>query len=346
MQLKRDRKAARKKRSASTMDEIARLANVSKPTVSRALQGSPLVNPATRERIVAIAAQHGYSVNRNARRLWAKRANTIAVILHLPPSSGRAVSAPFIFQLLADVARALSIRHQDLLLRSAEADTVQTYRKILASKVADGLIFLGQGEGGEWLNDLARTNVAFVVWGAVTDDQRYCSVGSDNWRGGFLAGQRFAALGRKRGLFVANRAHAEMDLRRQGFERGFQERDAGVTMTDLEIPDFTFETAHAAMTEFLARGGPRVDAIFAASDTVALAVIVALREADLRIPDDVSVIGYNDIPLAAHFTPRLTTIRQDTHQAGALLVEKLFQILDGARPPSVRLPTELIIRET
>ena len=328
------------------MDDIARLANVSKATVSRALQGSPLINTTTRERIAAVAAEHGYMVNRNAKKLWAKRTNTVAVVLHLPPSSGKAVSAPFIFQLLADVSRALSIRHQDLLLRSADADDSHVYQNMIASKVADGLIFLGQGAGGAWLNELARTSTPFVAWGAVDSDQLYCAVGSDNRKGGILAGQRFAGMGRKRALFVGNRAHAEIDLRRQGFEIGFTKDRPKAAVMDIEIEDFSFETAHAAMKHFLSQQGELVDAIFAASDTIAMAAIVALREANFRVPEDVSVIGYNDMAFAAHFSPPLSTIRQDTHQAGALLVEKLFQILDGARPQSVKLPTELIVRQT
>jgi DNA-binding LacI/PurR family transcriptional regulator len=335
-----------KRTAIKTMDEIARLAQVSKATVSRALQGSPLIAPETRERISAIASKHGYTVNRNARRLWTKRANTIAVVLHLPPSTGKAVSAPFIFQLLADVSRALSIRHQDILLRSADADDTKSYQHLVASKVADGLIFLGHGERGSWLDELARTTVPFVAWGAVDPAQRYCSVGSDNYKGGVLAGKRFGTLGRRRAVFVGNRAHAEMELRRQGFDQGFRSGRGKVSITDLEIPDFTFDTAHQAMREYLAKSKEPLDAVFAASDTVAMAIVVALREAQRRVPEDVSVIGYNDIPIAAHFTPPLSTVRQDTHQAGALLVEKLFQILDGSRPPSATLPTELIVRQS
>jgi DNA-binding LacI/PurR family transcriptional regulator len=340
----------RKKRAAKraiTMDEIARLAQVSKPTVSRALQDSPLVNPGTKERIAAIAAKHGYIVNRHARRLWGKRANTIAVILQLPPSGGRAVSAPFIFQLLADTSRALANRHQDVLLRSAESHDTDAYQRMLAAKAADGLIFLGQGAHSEWLDELARTSVPFVVWGAVDDAHRYCSVGSDNLKGGLLAGQRFAGLGRKRALFVGNRAHAEMELRRKGLETGLRGERSRASVVDLQIADFAFDTAYSAVREFLSRkGSPPIDAIFAASDTVAMAAMVALREARLRVPEDVSVIGYNDIPFAAHFTPPLSTVRQDTQQAGALLVEKLFQILDGDQPASIKLPTELVIRQT
>ena len=341
---KTGRRAA--KRAVKTMDEIARLAEVSKATVSRALQGSPLIALETRERIAAIASKHGYTVNRNARRLWAKRANTIAVVLHLPPSTGKAVSAPFIFQLLADVSRALSIRHQDILLRSADADDIESYQRLIASKVADGLIFLGQGERGAWLDELARTTVPFVAWGAVDQAQRYCSVGSDNFKGGMLAGQRFAGLACKRALFVGNRSHLELELRRQGLEAGLRSDRGKVLICDLEIADFSFETAHDAMRALLAKGREPPDAVFAASDTIAMAVIVALREAGLRVPEDVAVIGYNDSPIAAHFNPPLSTVRQDTHQAGALLVEKLFQILDGARPTSVKLPTDLIVRQS
>jgi DNA-binding LacI/PurR family transcriptional regulator len=347
--LKSEADARRKKRSAKrtiTMDEIARLAQVSKPTVSRALQDSPLVNRSTKEKIAAIAAKHGYTVNRNARRLWGKRANTIAVILQLPPSGGRAVSAPFIFQLLADTSRALANRHQDVLLRSAESHETEAYQRMLAAKAADGLIFLGQGAHSEWLNDLARTNTPLVVWGAVDDTQAYCAVGSDNFKGGLLVGQRFAGLGRKRALFVGNRAHAEMELRRMGLEAGLRGERAAARIVDLSIPDFAFDTAHAAVRDFFAHNKQPIDAIFAASDTVAMAAIVALREARLRVPEDVSVIGYNDSPFAAHFAPPLSTVRQDTHRAGALLVEKLFQILDGEQPTSVKLATELVIRQT
>jgi DNA-binding LacI/PurR family transcriptional regulator len=347
--LKSEADARRKRRTAKrtiTMDEIARLAEVSKPTVSRALQDSPLVNRSTKERIAAIAAKHGYIVNRHARRLWGKRSNTVAVILQLPPSGGRAVSAPFIFQLLADTSRALANRQQDVLLRSAESHDTQAYQRMLAAKAADGLIFLGQGAHSQWLNELARTNTPFVVWGAVDDEQQYCAVGSDNFKGGLLAGQRFAGLGRKRAVFVGNRAHAEMELRRKGLEAGLRAPRSRASVTDLSIADFAFDTAYGAVREFLARKAAPVDAIFAASDTVAMAAVVALREAKLRVPEDVSVIGYNDSPFAMHFTPPLSTVRQDTHQAGALLVEKLFQLLDGGQPVSVKLATELVIRQT
>lgn len=329
--------------AAKTMEDIALLANVSKPTVSRALQDSPLVNAETKSRIVAIARRYGYSVNRNAQKLRGKRTNTIAVVLDFPSYPGKRVSDPFIFELLADVAKALAIRHQDLLLCSPDVDEAHAYQAMLASKGADGIIFLGQGARDRWLRELGRTNAPFVVWGAVDDDRAYCAVGSDNRRGGVLAGKRFAQLKRKRVLFLGNLSHRELAQRREGLEEGL---GPDATITDLEISDFSYEASYAACKEMLSASSLRPDAVFAASDTVAMAVVVALRESGLRVPEDVSVIGYNDIPYAEHFAPPLTTIRQDTNQAGSLLVEKLFQMLDGGRPASIRLPTELVLRGT
>jgi DNA-binding LacI/PurR family transcriptional regulator len=147
-------------------------------------------------------------------------------------------------------------------------------------------------------------------------------------------------------LFVGNRAHPEMEQRRQGLEAGLLAAATGAEVTDLEIPDFTFETGYAAMTEYLSRKSIRPDAVFAGSDSVAMGVIIALQTANLQVPADVSVIGYNDLPIAQHFQLPLTTIRQDTQQAGGLLVEKLFQILDGGKPRSAKVPTQLVIRQT
>ena len=334
-----------RKTNLTTMDDIARLAKVSKPTVSRAFKDSPLVKSATKERILAIARRHGYSVNWNAQKLRTNRTHTIAVVMHLPQQSSEHASAPFFFQLLNDVAKGLWVRRHDLLLCSPEADDAYSYEVMISSKRADGIIFLGQGPGDKWLKDLARTRVPFVVWGAVDAHSSYCTVGSDNKKGGLLAGQRFADMGRDRVLFVGNRSHPEMEQRQQGLQSALRSAGRNEPVLDLEIPDFTFETGYSAMKAFLARGGS-VNAVFAGSDTVAMGVVVASLDAKLRVPDDVSVIGYNDLPIAQYFQRPLTTIRQDTYQAGSLLVEKLFQIFDGGKPRSTTVPTELVIRQT
>jgi DNA-binding LacI/PurR family transcriptional regulator len=335
-----------RKKHLTTMDDIARLANVSKPTVSRAFKDSPLVKPETKDRILAIARRNGYAVNSNAQKLRTNRTRTVAVVMHLPRQSTEHATAPFYFQLLNDVARGLWVRRHDLLLCSPDTDDAYAYEVMISSKRADGIIFLGQGPGDEWLKDLSRTRVPFVVWGAVDPHSSYCTVGSDNRKGGELAGKRFAELGRDQVVFVGNRSHPEMEQRRQGLERALKVQKPRARIVDVDIPDFTFETGFSAVAAFLSGSRSNLNALFAASDTVAMGAVMALKEAKLRVPQDVTVIGYNDLPIAQYFQIPLTTIRQDTHQAGGLLVEKLFQFFDGGKPGSSTVPTELVIRQT
>jgi DNA-binding LacI/PurR family transcriptional regulator len=330
------------------MNDIAELAGLSKSTVSRSLQGDPRIRVETRERVAALARKHGYAVNANARKLRLSRSNTIAVVIHLPVAASPEWSGPFIFQLLTDVANQLWLRGQDLLLVPPESEQPLAYQSLLASKGADGIIFLGQGANDKWLLDLSRTKAPFVVWGAVEKEPRYCTIGSDNSRGGALVARRFIELGRSRILFVGNRQYLEMAQRAEGLKTELDASGSPYRLEYVEVGDFTFDSALSAVHRHLSdRAGDELpDAIFAASDEFALATLAAVEEADLQVPDDVSVIGYDDLPSASHVRPALTTVRQDTRQAGALLVEKLFQMIDGGRPNSTMIPTELVVRQT
>lgn len=323
---------------APTMDDIARLAGVSKPTVSRALHDSPLVTDETKARIVELARKHGYVVNRNAQNLRRQRSHTIIAVLDFPSLPEQRMSDPFHFELLANITNALALRRQDLLLCSPQPG--DSYRSLLAEKGGDGIIFVGQGSREALLRDLSRSNTPFVVWGAQLEGSRYCTVGSDNHRGGWLVGRRFASLKRRRILFLGPRGHEEIDLRRMGLADG-----AGRAIDELVVGDLSYRASLDAMAGYLGSHTPP-DAVFAASDTMAIAAIAALRQAGLSVPGDVSVCGYDDSPMAPYHTPALTTVRQDTRLAGALLVESLMQMLEGSRAKSVVLPTELIVRET
>jgi len=331
---------------AITMEEIARLANVSKPTVSRALSGSPLVKPETRERILAIARRHGYAVNRNAQKLRQKRTNTIAVSLDFRSHQRNHIAVPFIYDLLAGVSEALGDSKQDVLLCAPCHNDSESFRQILSGKAADGFIVLGQGHREAMLAELSRSGAPLVVWGAKSPGTPYCVVGSDNLRGGLLAGRYFLQQGRRRLLFVGDVSFHEIYMRREGLRQAVAESGQDIALVDLDAGNFSFESAYETACRFLASGATMPDAIFAFSDTAAMAFIRAFREAGLRIPEDVSVVGYNDIPSAEYFSPPLTTVRQDNHQAGRLLVDKLMRMLDGLPAESATIETELIVRQT
>ena len=331
------------------MGDIATLANVSKPTVSRALRDSPLVTAETKALVLEIARKHGYAVNRNAQKLRDKRTNTIAVVADFKSFPGSRLADPFSFELLADVAQALSMRSQDLLLCAPAEESHETYQSLLASRHADGIIFLGQGQRDPMLRQLAKTDAAFVVWGAVAQDQPYCAVGGANVRGGELVGARFAESKRRKAVFIGGSDnHLEMKQRRLGFEKALLEKEPKASVEHVLVSDFSYESALTAIAAYLdSKNKADVpDAIFAASDTIAMAVYKALRDRGLSIPKDISVIGYNDNPHAAWCSPSLTTVRQDTRQAGSLLVEQLMLMLEGRKPQSIMIPAELIVRES
>lgn len=327
-----------------TMQDIARLANVSTPTVSRVLNDSPLVTGDTRDRVLEVARQHGYAVNRNAQKLRQARTNTIAVMLDFRSHQHGAIGDPFVFELLAGVSEALSIRNQELLLSPPGLDSARAFADFYHARGADGIIVLGQGTRDVMLRAVARTSVPLVVWGAVSPDAGYCAVGSDNVAGGRLAGEHFLKHRRRRWLFIGDTRHEELRLRYEGL-RLAAEGHADVSIDLLAIASMAFTATAETVTHHL-QDMPPPDAVFAFSDTAAMAAIGAFKARGLVAPRDYSLVGYNNIPPAAQFSPALTTIEQKTDVAGALLVEKLMQLIDGGRPRAVMLPTRIVVRET
>ncbi len=331
---------------AVTMDDIARLARVSKPTVSRALNNSPLVKEKTRDRVLAVAHEHGYAVNRNAQKLRRKRTNTIAVSLDFGSHEQGHIADHFMFELLAGVSEALGDRNQDLLLCAPKHNDAVHFQRILWSRGADGFIVLGQGHREDMLNEFAATGAPLVVWGAGADNAEYCVVGSDNYLGGKLAGQHLLRKGGRHLVFIGDTSFREIGLRFAGMRRAANQKPYDVSTDSIELHSFSYDAAYDAALRYLDVIEDRPDGLFASNDTVAMAFINAFRNSGINIPDEVSVVGYNDIPSAAHFTPRLTTIRQDIYQAGRVLVAKLMRILDGESPDSALIKTELIARQT
>jgi DNA-binding LacI/PurR family transcriptional regulator len=340
-------KSGRTESRTVTMDDIARLAKVSKPTVSRALSNSPLVKDATREHVLAVARKHGYAVNRNAQKLRHKRTNTIAVSLDFHSHKQNHISDPFIFELLAGVAEALGDLNQDLLLCAPDHNDADAFQQMLLSRGADGFIVLGQGHREDMLEAFADTGAPLVVWGAPSPHTRYCVVGSDNFLGGQLAGRYFLDRKRSRFLFFGDTSFREIQLRRDGLqEAAAAAKDGDISIDTLSLNNFSYEAAFRAATRYLADVKQLPDAVFAFSDTAAMAFVCAFRDAGVEVGKDASIVGYNDIPSAAYFSPPVTTIKQDIHQAGKQLVSSLMRLLAGEAVPSTAIRTELIVRRT
>jgi len=331
-------------RRDTRLADLAALAGVSVSTASRALNDSPAINARTKQRIWQLAREHDYPFRRYMPKGPIGATGTIALVVPRPQGREGQLNDPFFLELFAAVGDAARERGGDVLLSHFVPTSFDDLSAAMTTSRADGVIFFGQSSLHGALNRLAERDGRFVVWGAELPDQRYGSVGSDNYGGGRRAALHLARLGRRRIVFLGDTEAPEVAQRVRGHLHGLDQ--AGLpAMGELMVPShFTLESAEAAMDGLLARG-LRFDAVQAASDVIALGAVRAVLRAGRRVPEDVSVVGYDDISFARYSRPALTTISQDAARAGRMLVSKL---LDGAGDEirSERMATELVVRES
>jgi DNA-binding LacI/PurR family transcriptional regulator len=339
----------RKRSTKPTSFDIAYMAGVSQPTVSRALRGSKSVSPATRQRIEAIARELNYSVDKNASSLRSQRSNTIALLFFEDPTPDGANINPFFLAMLGAITRHCANRGLDLLIsfQKMEDDWHVRYQD---SHRADGLILLGYGDYTVYeqrLTQLVASDTDFVRWGSVRDDNIGATVGSDNFGAGRQAGAHLLALGRRRIAFLgqADEHYPEFAERYRGLCTALAETGEAADPA-LQVDALSSEQqGRTGVAELLARG-VAFDAIFAASDLIAIGAIHALSDAGLRVPQDVAVMGFDDIPAASLSSPPLTTLMQDLKQGGELLVETLIAQIEDRPAPDRTLPANLVVRKS
>jgi len=331
-----------REKPVSSLHELAKLAGVSTSTVSRALSGNSLIGDATRSRIMALAQEHGYRLNQTARNLRLKRTQAIAVVLPLGHETDQHLSDPFFMSLLGPLADALTEREHDLLLSRVIPTDDHWLDAVVDSGRVDGVIVIGQSDQIEAIERVAARYRPLVVWGAREDGYRQLTVGSENRAGGHLAASHLISRGCRRIAFFGNPEVPEFAARHAGFLKAVEE-SGGKASAQLLPVHLTTEAAYAETAAFLSQHEPP-DGIVAASDVIAMSAIRAIAERGLRVPQDVAVIGYDDVSVARYTTPPLTTIRQDVVGGAGLLVELLFRRLAGDEPQSVTMAPELVLR--
>lgn len=325
------------------MIDIARMAGVSTSTVSRALNGSSLTNDETRQRIIELARSLNYTINQSAKNLRMGDNRTIGVVIPYDKKTRQHISDPFFLGMLGSLADALTDRNYDLLLSRVDADHLDDMAALYDTGRARGLIVIGQWGHHDQLNELARRHVPMTVWGAQLPRQLYCSVGSDNLSGGQLATEHLLSLGRKRVVFMGDAELPEVAKRHEGYVKAHKKYGVPIDPKLYIKSSFTPEEAQEAMHRFL-QTGEKFDGLFAASDLIAINAMGVLTGQGISIPEQISVVGYDDIDMASHSFPPLTTVRQPIDLAGVLLMDSLQEVLDGQVTDSKLLPTSLVIR--
>lgn len=333
----------------ATSFDIAYRAGVSQSTVSRALRNSPLVNRETRLKVQAIAKELNYQVDKNARSLRSQQSQTIALLLFEDPSHDDSQINPFFLSMLGTITRACSNQGYDLLVSFQKMDS-DWHSEYADTNKADGIILLGYGDYLAYQEKLVQLNkqkTHFVRWGAEVKDMQISTIGCDNMHGGYQLSNHLIKQGCKKPAFVGvvSSGAPEFKDRYSGFKKALQDADIPFDESLQVDAVFTEEAGYEATKELLNRN-IEIDALFGASDLIAIGAMRAIKEHGLKIPDDIAVVGFDDIAMANFTNPPLTTAKQDTLLAGQLLVDSLLGLISGGTPETQLIPTTLIERQS
>lgn len=328
-----------------TIADIARLAGVSKSTVSRALRNSSLISEETRERIQAIAKQHDFKIHQPARRLSIKQSNSIAFVTHGYHKSF-SIEDMFFIEILGAISSNLASLNYDLLLAHVDPYDTEWASQYLDSGRVDGFILMTSTHKQYHIQKLVEMQAPFIIWGVPQPGTNFCTVTGDNLRGGRLAAEHLLSLGKQKIAFLGGPAEdLEVILRYQGFADALQSAGLEPDQKRVGFGDFSSASGTKVMHKLLDQD-PDMDALFANSDLMAIGAMRVIQERGLRVPEDISVIGYDDLSLAAHSNPPLTTIRQNIPESGSLLVHNLIQYLENGNVTNVSVPVDLVVRQS
>lgn len=332
-----------------TSRDVADLAGVSRTTVSLVLNDVPDVNisPQTRQRVLDAARQLNYYPDATARRLVSGRTRTLALVWHRGPDPS--YRDAFLPGLLQGITRAARRHGYYILFRPIEFEEPdQGYVELARGRHTDGLILSGPRADDNCLLELHRDGFPLVLHGQFPGTD-IPSVDVDNVRGAMTAVEHLVSLGHRRIGTITNAppAYTSSQQRLEGYRRALEEAEIPFDESLVEYGNFDEESGQAAMEALLTRDGPPT-AVFAASDMVAMGAMRAIHRRGLRVPEDIAVVGFDDITAARFMTPALTTIHVPTFGLGWSAAELLIRIIerDSPQETQILLNTELIVRQS
>ncbi|MGW2836534.1 LacI family DNA-binding transcriptional regulator [Streptomyces sp. NPDC001493] len=330
-------------RRMPTLDEVAARAGVSRTVASRAVNNVPNVSRAKREAVERAVRELGYVPNPTARALAGNRVG--AVVLAASSDEAGLFADPFFAEVVVGVSTALDETDLELILVLANSPRGRSrLQQMVRTRRADGIMLMAL-RGDDPLGRLAEDAGMPVVFGGLplTGEPRWY-VDADNRGGARLAADHLVRTGRTGPVMITGQVDSLVSVtREQGFTEGL--KLAGVPLLGVSSGGFLVEGGAEAMDRLL-DAHPRLDAVFAASDGMAIGALQVLRRRGRRVPEDVSVIGFDDLAGARHANPPLTTVRQPVRALGHEMARMLVNAIDGHDPNPLILPTRLTVRES
>lgn len=325
-----------------TIKDIAKKIGISYATVSRALNNRAGVNPQTRERVLEAAEKMGYQPNAIARGLVMKSTHTIALVI---PD----ITNPFFPEIVRSAEDEASELGYNTFLCNTNWDIEkeQSYLKLLQEKRVDGIILkpASDSEG----NSFNNISVPLVLLDRTSKDDNYSCIEVDDRRGGFLATKHLIESGYKRIAFIGGKLDSYSDSqRKEGYRQALLRYKYEIDESLIRNGSFKTKSGYEIMNSLIKEGNVP-DAVFAGNDVIALGVMQSAKEHGLNVPEDLGIVGYDDIDCAKLPQIQLTTIAQPKNQIGRYAVELLLSVInerDHKEPRIIILEPELIIRST
>jgi LacI family transcriptional regulator, galactose operon repressor len=328
---------------STTLKEIAKHAGVSRSTVSRVMNNHPNVDSDTRARVLSVAESLSYQPNIAARSLAAGRTQILGLVI--PTAVSTLFADPYFPLLIQGITSACNANDYSVMLWLAEPEYERRMiRQILQGGLIDGVILASALMADPILEGLIKRGLPFVLVGRHKGEEPVSYVDVDNRDSSRLVIAYLFRLGRKRIATITGPHNMIAGADRLwGYLAALRDRRVTSDPNLIVEADFTEEGGYRAMQRLMPL---EPDAVFAASDAMAVGALRALREAGKCVPEDVAVVGFDDIPLAARAEPPLTTVRQPIQRMGAIVVETLIDLIShpDAQPRRIVLPTELVIR--
>lgn len=329
-----------------TIDQVAARAGVGRGTVSRVVNGSPTVAPHTRAAVERAIEEMQYIPNPAARTLVTRRTDVVALVV--PESVERVFGNPFFSGVVRGISDGLEAAGQQLLLALAgAADRRVRLERYLSSGHVDGVLMLSLHRDDPLPATLAKLGVPAVQGGRQLDsDAVYHTVDVDNQAGAELAVAHLLSRGRRRIAAITGAMDMVAAVHRlDGYRNALQASGIAVTESLVAHGDFGEASGERAIGELLGRH-PELDAVFAASDLMAIGAMRGLAEAGRQVPQDVAVVGFGDSPRPSGAA--LTTVHQPVEQMGEEMARMLGELIRGETPaqPTLVLTPRLVVRDT
>ncbi|MGE5549097.1 MAG: LacI family DNA-binding transcriptional regulator [Bacteroidota bacterium] len=331
----------------NTIKDVAKLAGVSISTTSLAINNQPGVKEETKQRVLEAVKKLNYQPNRIAQGLVKNKTNNIDVIVSGPKYGY--FSSPILFEVIKGIAEVVNANGYHLVLKVTTAEEeVAFLREQINSRGCDGMILWGTRMSEENFADLCQGPRPVVAVSRYLRDKPVYSVTADDLKGGYLGTKHLLDLGHRRIGFIGNlHGISSAEDRYRGFTQAMQEYGADIDRNLVISADFYQDSGYAAMREILPLYERGLSAVFAASDLMALGAIKAVIEAGLRVPGDISVVGFDNMPNADLLMVPLTTIAAPIHKLGETAAIKLLKLLRHEQVEHhTKLDVELIVRNS